>query len=191
MRAYSRMITCGSRDAVTKTSSGSAGRGGRELPVRAGEVERAQRLMDEHPPAVGAHEPLDRHAAAMRAELIAALAVAHAVGLTLAIELRPALAEAEERTLRQQERHVRRLRVERQPLDGPAGRRLDVERGRLRREAHGQVPRAHGLECVCRPPRTDALCRVRLHQCAIVGHCRRRPCDEWEDADADRSRTER
>ena len=119
---------------------GAGGRG-RELAVRAGEVEGAVRVMDEHAPPVGADQPLDRRARAVGLQLVAALAVAHAIGLALAIELRAALTETEERPLRQEERHVRRLRVEHQPLHGHAGGRLDVERRRLRGEAHGQVAR--------------------------------------------------
>ena len=173
MRAYSRMITSGSRDATTNTSNGRAGGRGRELAVRAGEVEGALRMMDEHAPPVGADQPLDRRARAVGLELVAALAVAHAVGLALAIELRAALAEAEQRPLRQEERHVRRLRVERQPLHGHAGGRLDVERRRLRREAHGQVPGAHGLEGLGRAPGPDAFRCVGLGEPAIDWHRRR------------------
>ena len=147
--------------------------------------------MDEHAPTVGADQPLDRRAGAVRLQLIAALAVAHAVGLPLAVELRPALSEAEERPFRQQERHVRRLRVERQPLHRYAGGRLDMECGRLRGEAHGQVSCAHGLEGVCRPPRAHPLRRIRLRDPAVVWHRRRRPGGDWKDADADRGRTER
>ena len=35
--------------------------------------------MDEHAPAVGADQPLDRHAAAVGPQLVAALPVAHAI----------------------------------------------------------------------------------------------------------------
>ena len=71
-------------------------------------------------PAVGADEPLNRRARAVSREPVAVgstLAVAHLIGRALAVELRAALAEAEQRTLRQQERHPRRRRVERQSLE--------------------------------------------------------------------------
>ena len=56
---------------TTNTSSGRAGGGGRELAVGAGEVERAVRVMDEHPPPVGADQPLDRRTRAVGLELVA------------------------------------------------------------------------------------------------------------------------
>ena len=48
--------------------------------------------MNEHAPAVGADEPLDRHTAAVRPKLVAALPVAPAVDASLPIELRSAFA---------------------------------------------------------------------------------------------------
>ena len=129
--------------------------------------------MDEHAPPVGADQPLNRRARAVGLELVPALAVAHAIGLALAIELRAALAETEERPLRQEERHVRRLRVEHQPLHGHAGGRLDVERRRLRGEAHGQVPGAHRLERLGHSPGRHAFRCVGLGEPAIDWHRRR------------------
>ena len=55
--------------------------------------------MDEEAPPVGADQPLDRHATAVRAELVASLPVAHAIDRAPAIELRAAFAEPEKRAL--------------------------------------------------------------------------------------------
>ena len=92
-------MTLGSDEAITNTSSGSASLRRGELPFRARQIERAERLMDEHAPSVRADEPLNRHAAAVRAQLIAALPVAPAIDDALAIELRPPFAEAQQRSL--------------------------------------------------------------------------------------------
>ena len=131
------------------------------LPSVAGEVEGALRMVDEHAPAVGPDEPLIGERAPWVCELIAALTVAHAVGLALAIELRAALSEAEQRAFRQEERHIGRLGVEGEALHGPPFAVIDMNRRRRRREAHREVASAHGLE---RPSDAraarDALCRV-------------------------------
>ena len=161
----------GSRDATMKRSTGRPGSGGCELPVGAGEVERALGMVDEHAPAVGADQPLDRPAGAVRLELVAALTIAHAIDLPFAVELRPTLPEAEQRSLRQQEGHVRRLGVECQPLDEHAVGRLDMEGGRLGGEAHGQVAGADRLERLCRSSCRDTLGRRRLRHAPIVWHC--------------------
>ena len=147
--------------------------------------------MDEHPPSIGPHQPLDRRTRAVGLELVAALTVAHAVGLALAIELRSALTEAEEWAFRQQERHVRRLRVEHEALNRHAGGRLDVHRWRLRGEAHRQIPRPHRLECLRRPAGTDTLRRVGLREPAIDWHPGWRAVDDRKDVDAYGGRAER
>ena len=74
--------------------------------------------MDEHAPPIGADQPLDRHPSAVGPELIAALTVPHPIGRTLAIELRSALAEPEQRSLGQLKPHARSIGVEDQPLHG-------------------------------------------------------------------------
>ena len=53
--------------------------------------------MDEKPPAGRADQPLHRHAAAVRAELIPALPVAHGVDGAAAVELRTAFPERQQR----------------------------------------------------------------------------------------------
>src|ERR1019366_8620271 len=86
-------------DEEVEQDGGSRRQRRQELAIGSREVERAERLMDEESPAVRADDPRHRHAAAMRAELIAALTTAHAVGRSAAIELRSTLAEAEQRTV--------------------------------------------------------------------------------------------
>ena len=121
--------------------------------------------MDEHAPAVGADQPLNRDTRAMRRQLISTLSAAGGKRLALAIELWTALAEPEQRPARQDERHVGRLRIEAQTLHRPARRRLDVNRAC---PPHGQVPRPYRLEAVGRPARARARSRVRLRHAAIV-----------------------
>ena len=75
----------------------------------------AERLVDEERPAVGADQPLDRHAAAVRAQLVAALPVPHRVDDAAAIELRASFAEPEERRLAGEELKRRRRRRARVP----------------------------------------------------------------------------
>ena len=94
---------------------------------------------------------------------------------TLAIELRAALAQPEERSLRQEERHVRRLRVERQPLHRHAGRSSRRGASAARGEAHGQVPGAHRLEGLGHAPGPHAFRCVELGEPAIDWHRRRVP----------------
>jgi iron-sulfur cluster repair protein YtfE (RIC family) len=54
-------------------------RAGQELRDRAGEVEAADWLVDEHTPAVGADHPLDGHPPAVRRKLVAGLAADHPI----------------------------------------------------------------------------------------------------------------
>ena len=123
------------------------------LPLRSSEIEhwrgrrrslrlrrrRHDRLMNVHAPAVRADQPLDRHATAVRAQLIASLAVPHPIGGPLAIELRAALAETEQRPFRQEERHIRARCIEGQPLHRLPRRIIHVQRRGVGGEAHGQV----------------------------------------------------
>ena len=53
--------------------------------------------MNEQSPPLSAHQPLDRHATTVRAELVATLAVPHRVHGASTIELRAAFAESEQR----------------------------------------------------------------------------------------------
>ena len=96
-----------------------------EPPVCAGQIECAVRLMDEHRPAAGVDQPLHRHAAAMRAQLVAALAATGADRRSAAIELRSALAEAEHRTAAEEKRHGAGFLIDAQPLHDAAVRGRD------------------------------------------------------------------
>ena len=112
------------------------GRSGRLEPaLRAGEVERAEGLVDEHRPAARADQPGDGDASAVRAKLVAALPAAHAVVGSAPVELRAAFAETEQRRLACRERNGARLRIDPQPLDGFAA---DGEPERVGREVDAQ-----------------------------------------------------
>src|SRR6185437_2410160 len=78
----------------------------REHTTLRGEIERPGGLMDEHRPTVRADEPLHRRARAVRRQMVAALADDHPVRRALSVELRPALAESEQRTVAEDERHA-------------------------------------------------------------------------------------
>src|SRR5512142_342341 len=77
--------------------------------------------MDEHRPARCADEPLDRNTPSVRSQLIPALPAAHAVDVAAAIELRPAFAQAENRTIAQLERDISLFRIDAHLLDGLSG----------------------------------------------------------------------
>ena len=115
---------------------------GRELPELAREVELAVRLVNEHRPAVRADEPLNRRACAVRREAISALPDDHSIGRALAIELRSAFAESEERAVADEEGHARRSGVEDEALDDDAGARFDGERRRGVGELDDEISRA-------------------------------------------------
>ncbi len=100
-------------------------RGDGETSIGAGEVERAVRLMNEHRPAARADQPLDWHAPAVRAQLIAALTVAHPIGRAAAIELRSAFAEAEDRAVAERERQRAGLLIDTELLNEAAVRMSD------------------------------------------------------------------
>ena len=110
---------------------------------------------------LGADEPLDRRARAVRRELVAALAVAHRIGRALAIELRAALAEAEQRALGSRNDMPGAAASNVEALhDGAAIRRrraclgcgLDQQRRRVRRVAHDEhyPPRTRVERRCCR-----------------------------------------
>src|SRR6185503_5627616 len=101
-----------------------------ESPEAADQFERAKRLMNVEAPARGADEPLDRHPAAVRAELIAALAVTGWKRHASAIELRSAFAEPEDLRAADRERHGGIVAIERDRLDRAAGSRDDDRRRR-------------------------------------------------------------
>ena len=129
--------------------SRSSGRPRRSaVGAKAGEVEGAVGLMDEHAPAVGADEPLHRRAGAVNREPVAVgvgvrLAVRHAIGRAFLVVLHAALAEAEQRALRQEEQHVGGRLVEGEALDGLALRGLDVQRRRSGGDADDDVAGTH------------------------------------------------
>ena len=99
------MIRAGSRAVTTKRSSGKRGRraGRGESPLGPGQVERPVGLMDEHRPAGGADQPGHGHPPAVRPQPVSALAAPHPIDRAAAIELRAALAQAEDRAVAQVE----------------------------------------------------------------------------------------
>ena len=125
--------------------------------------------MDVHAPAVGTDEELDRHASAMRTQLVAALTIAHPVRAALPIELRAPFTETEERSLREQERHRMTGGIEGELLNERA-RAFDVKGGRLRGEADRELAGIDRLErfplataaCPANAPMSTRACRMRL-----------------------------
>src|SRR4029078_9730654 len=69
----------------------------------------AEGLVDEESPPGRADQPLDRYASAMRAKLVAALAVPHRVHGSTSIELRPPLSESQQRPVPQRKFEAARL----------------------------------------------------------------------------------
>ena len=64
-----------------------------------------------------ANHPLNRHAPAVRAQLVAALAAAHAIGRSASIELRAAFAQAEQRRVGELEAHGTGLAIDRSAVE--------------------------------------------------------------------------
>ena len=163
--------------------------GRRQRAFAAGEIECTERVMDEHAPAVGPHQPLDGHAAAMRPELVAALAIAHAIHRPLAIELRAAFAKAEQRPLWQLKREARLLRAENQALDGLPFRVVDVDGRRIRGVADVQRAGPDPRQRVAPAAPRRRLSLRRGDQRAIIRHAAS-PGDR-ADGDPDRDRADR
>jgi hypothetical protein len=129
--------------------------------------------VDEQAPSIGPDEPLNRHAAAVRAELIATLPVATAVDIAFAIELRATFSETQQRPLTEEERYSGCRLVQRQPLYRLAGGRVDVDRRRIAGTPHGELTRANGRR-VLRSAPSERAPRCRGHERPIVrdGDCR-------------------
>src|SRR5450631_1692885 len=72
-------------------------RAGNKSALRPAEVERSERLMNEHRPALGSDEPGDGHTPAVGMQLIPALPAYHPIDGTSAIELWSTLAQPEQR----------------------------------------------------------------------------------------------
>src|SRR6185312_3333701 len=130
-------------------------RRGDELPRSTGEIECAVRSMNEHRPAVGSHEPLNRGASSVRRQAVAALSDDHGIGLSLAIELRASLAEAEQRSVSEGERHAGRRCVEREILNDRATGGLDSNPRRVVGYRDEQITGLHA----CKVGRTAAAPR--------------------------------
>ncbi len=157
-------------------SSGSAcgGAGRIEPALGAGEIEGAERVMDEHRPSARADQPRDGHAPAMRAQLVAALAAPHAIGRPAAVELRTTFAEPQDRSIAQRECHragLRNRRAAAAPRDRPCaatrnGQRLfrDVDdeiadvRGIRERWYRAAAGGAETMPCRSRAPSTGTGC---------------------------------
>src|SRR5207248_140790 len=73
--------------------------------------------------------------------LVAALAAPHAIGGAAPIELRPAFAETEERTVAERERQHAALRVDAKLLHAPAVLAVDTNRQRIIGKMNDEVAR--------------------------------------------------
>ena len=103
---------------------------------------------------------------------------------------RTALAEAEKRTARQLEQHVRAGAVEGQLLHRRAGGGIDVNRRRRHGEAYGQIAGAHARR-FRGSRRCEVLPRRRLRDTPGVRHRDGLAVGERQQPDADRGRADR
>ena len=139
--------------------------------------------MNSRPP-VGADQPLDRHARAVRAQLVAALPVAHRVDGASAVELRSAFAEPEQRPVAEQEAHARVLRTEHQLLDG-AARTGDLDDRRVGREPDSEIACSDGRERLSLAPGRYDLAVRATGQRTVHRHLERAATLDRSHDDAD------
>src|SRR5256885_5333133 len=111
-----------------------------EAAAWAAQVEGAERLMDVEAPAVGAHEPLNGHPAAVRAELVAPLPALHPVDRAPAVELRAPFAHPEQRSVSQVEPERAARPVDAELLHDSAVRPADADPERVTRDADSKLP---------------------------------------------------
>ena len=129
-------------------------------------------MMDEHPPSVCPDQPLNRRAPAMGPQLVAALPVSHSINGSLAIELRSAFPQAQQRPSGEQKRRAGCLGIHRQLLHGDASARLDMQRRGTLREADDEIAGADRLEGGCAPRPSGSLAGDRLREPAIQRNVR-------------------
>src|SRR5215467_10064581 len=101
--------------------------------------------MEEHRPPSGPDQPGNRDSAAVRAELVAALAAAHSIQRAAPVELRAALAQRQQRTATSAEGKDAGLLIEAKLLYSGAPGRAHRERERIRRDVDTQVACLHFL----------------------------------------------
>ncbi len=130
--------------------------------------------MNEDRRAAGVDEPLHWRAAAVRCQLIAALAIRHPVDRTLAVELLAALAKAEDRAVAQEERHPGCSCVEAESLDNRSCGGLHLKRWGPIGELHEQVARANPGDRRRGAAALDHAAGVLMFERAGVGNWRRR-----------------
>ena len=154
-----------------------------------GEVERAHRLVNEERPAACADGQLHRHLGAVRGELEAALAAAHAVQDAALVELRSALPQPEQRRVAGGERHCAGLRVDLELLHQASALAGDADGQRAARHAYRQL--AALLRAPCRTQRAHlrgGLAPILFHQRAVGRHWHGLSVFKRLDGDAHRFR---
>ena len=141
MTAYSAMILNGSRESDEQIERQSGGwRRGLELSLGAREIECAEGLMDEHGPTGRPDKPWDRNASTVRAELIATLSAAHAIGRSAPIELRTAFAKTKQRSIPDVKGNSSRVFVDLEFLDAPTLRGRESELQSIGNEGDRSLP---------------------------------------------------
>src|SRR2546430_16056697 len=90
-------------------------------------------------PAVGAHEPLNGHPAAVRAELVAPLPTLHPVDRAPAVELRASFTHPEQRSVSQVEPERAARAVDPELLHDSAVRPADADTERVARDADSKL----------------------------------------------------
>jgi hypothetical protein len=118
---------------------------GLKLACVAGEVEAAVRFVDVYGPAAGADQPRDGDAAAEIAQVIAAGAAHHPLGVATAVELRAAFPEAQNRRGTGGEGDAASLSVDRDSLNGFALSGFNGKGQRVGCEGHAEAAELHCL----------------------------------------------
>jgi hypothetical protein len=107
--------------------------------LRAGEVETAKRLMEEHCPSARAEDPRNWDAAAVSPQSIATLSADHGIERAAAIELCSAFSEAKDRRVPGFKRHDAAARIDGERLNLFSVLRRDVEGDGIQRNANRET----------------------------------------------------
>src|SRR2546430_9496407 len=137
-------------------------------------------------PAVGAHEPLNGHPAAVRAELVAPLPTLHPVDRAPAVELRASFTHPEQRSVSQVEPERAARAVDPELLHDSAVRPADADTERVARDADSKLADGDPLQPYAHEPRL--LRRAVIDQRTVERDRPRAGRPSGQHAEPDRSR---
>lgn len=161
----------------------ACGISGDKFAFGASEIECAKGLMKVKTPARSANEPRNGNASAVSAELVAALAAAHGVGGTAAVELRAAFAETQESGVSDRKGDGAGFGVDDELLKGFAFCAFDDGTEWIERKLYVAFADFDGAfvlsACKFRQRRSP----VRLHERAVAFDRLRLPFFQWKDAE--------